>query len=183
MPVYTSMGLKKIWVADANPNDNEMFPAFGDGWTDLGDVYKDTCQLVDDDAEETKHESETSSRKITLNGETTTTVQLSLMDPDMDLLVKYFGGSITGEKGKRHWVRPRKKPYKEFSIIQQPEDGVLFGCPNCVIKPKFEITYSKTGIALVPMTITYQSELHAIEFEKEGFDPTKSSTPAINVTA
>ena len=147
------MGLKKIWIAEANSADTTLFPAYGSDWADLGDVYKDTCQLVDGDPDEVKHESE------------------------------YFGGTITGTAGARHWIRPKKLPYKEFAVLQQPEEGIVIGCPNCVIKPKFEITYSKTGIALVPLVITYQDQLHGIEVA-DGWDPTKAnSTPALNPSA
>ena len=92
------------------------------------------------------------------------------MDPDLELLARYFGGSITGDEGRRKWIRPRKLPYKEWAIWQQPEEGLFIGCPCARILPKFEITYSSTGICLVPMTVQYQAEL----FVDEGLtDPTK----------
>ena len=68
MPILCTMGLKKIYVAPAGTTPGQM-PANGNAWLDLGDVYKDTCQLLDDDVEETLHESETSSKKIYLCGE------------------------------------------------------------------------------------------------------------------
>ena len=52
------------------------------------------------------------------------------------------------------------------------------GCPACIITPKFEITYSKTGIALVPLTIKYLGKQHALEVA-DGWDPTSSSTTAV----
>lgn len=170
MPVYTAMGLKKIYVADAK--EDGTMPAKGTAWKDLGDVYQDTCQLVDSDPETTVHKSETSNRKLTQVGETETTVNLSLMDPDLELLSRYFGGTIDGEKGARKWKRPKKLPYKEWAIWQQPEEGIFVGCANARIIPKFEITYSKTGICLVPMTIQYQAEL---EVDESMDDPTKGS--------
>lgn len=109
MPVYTAMGLKKIYVADAQ--EDGTMPAKGTAWKDLGDVYQDTCQLVDSDPETTVHKSETSNRKLTQVGETETTVNLSLMDPDLELLARYFGGTIDGAKGARKWKRPKKLPY------------------------------------------------------------------------
>ena len=163
MPILSTMGLKKIWIHEAL-SDGSM-PPNGDGWLDMGDVYQDTCQLVDDDPEITEHKSETSNKRITLTGETPTNVQLSLMDPDLEQMARYFGGTITNkdQKGKRRWVRPRKLPYKEWAVWQQPEEGLLMGCPNVRIIPKFEITYSSKGICLVPMTLKYQSELIADE--------------------
>lgn len=170
MPILSTMGLKKIYVAEAL-SDGSM-PAKGSSWLDLGDVYKDTCTLKDDDPETTKHESETSSKKITLVGETVTTVELSLMDPDLELLARYFGGTISGTEGARKWVRPRKLPYKEWAVWQMPEEGFMVGCANARIIPKFEITYSAKGICLVPLTIQYQSEL---QVDESLGDPTEES--------
>lgn len=78
MPILATMGLKKIFIAPAM-TDGSM-PANGNQWLDLGDVYQDTCSLKDDDPEITEHKSETSSKRITLVGETPTNVELSLMD-------------------------------------------------------------------------------------------------------
>nr|DAF67751.1 MAG TPA: hypothetical protein [Caudoviricetes sp.] len=75
MPILSTMGLKKIYVAPALA-DSSM-PANGKDWLDLGDVYQDTCTLKDADPEVTEHKSETSQKKITLTGETETTVELS----------------------------------------------------------------------------------------------------------
>lgn len=171
MPILSTMGLKKIWIADSTSQTD--FPAYGNLWSDLGDVYKDTCKLVDADPSEVNHESETSQKKITLYGENVTTVELSLMDPDLAALAKYFGGTITGEAGARQWIRPKKLPYKEWAIKQQPESGLVIGCPCASIKPKFEITYTATGICLVPMVIKYQAQLQANEVPAN-FDPTQS---------
>lgn len=168
MPILATMGLKKIYITPAS-EDGQM-PAKGEAWIDLGDVYQDTCTLKDDDPEVTEHKSETSSKRITLTGETPTNVELSLMDPDLEQMVRYFGGTITGTAGARKWVRPRKLPYKEWAIWQMPEEGLFVGCANVRIIPKFEITYSAKGICLVPMTIKYQAELQV----DEGMtDPTK----------
>lgn len=164
MPVLATMGLKKIWITEST--GSETMPANGVAWKDLGDVYKDTCTMIDSDGTETKHESETSSKKITMYEPGETSVELTLMDPDLELLAKYFGGTITGEEGKRTWIRPRKIPYAEWAVWQQPEEGLLIGCPNAVVIPKFEITYSAKGICLVPMTIKYQAETHVNEENK-----------------
>lgn len=171
MPILCTMGLKKIYLAPASTTPLTM-PANGNAWLDLGDVYKDTCQLVDDDVEETVHESETSSKKITLCGEYVTSVNLTLMDPDMDLLSRYFGGTITGTKGKRKWWRPRKPEYKEWAIWLMPEEGLFVGCPNVRIIPKFEITYSAKGIALVPMKVKFNDQLVTDEGQT---DPTQTA--------
>lgn len=167
MPVCATMGLKKIYVAPSATSGT--MPANGSSWIDLGDVYKDTCQLVDEDVEETVHESETSSKKITVFGNYVTGVNLSLMDPDLDKLAKLFGGNISGTEGKRKWVRPLKPAFKEWAIKLLPEEGFMVSCSVVSIKPKFEITYSAKGICLVPLTIKFNKEL---EVNEEAKDPT-----------
>lgn len=171
MPILCTMGLKKVYVAPASKTAGEM-PANGAAWLDLGDVYKDTCQLVDDDVEETVHESETSNKKIFLCGEYVTSVNASLMDPDLELLARYFGGTVAGAAGKRKWLRPRKPEYKEWAIWLMPEEGLFVGCPNTRIIPKFEITYSAKGIALVPLKIKFQDQL---VFDEGMTDPTMTA--------
>lgn len=165
------MGLKKVFIAPAATTPGTM-PANGNTWLDLGDVYKDTCQLLDEDIEETVHESETSNKKITLCGEYVTGVQLTLMDPDLPQLARYFGGTITGNNGSRKWWRPRKPEYKEWAMWIMPEEGLFIGCPNTRIIPKFEITYSAKGIALVPLKIKFQDQLTADETQA---DPTQTA--------
>lgn len=161
MPILSTMGLKKIYVAEALANGT--MPGNGEAWLDLGDVYQETCTLKDSDPETTVHKSETSSKKITMVGETDTTVELSLMDPDLELMARYFGGTVQGESGKRKWKRPKKLPYKEWALWIKPEEGLFVGCPTTRIIPKFEITYNSKGICLVPMTIEFQAELEVDE--------------------
>lgn len=163
------MGLKKIYVAPASETAGKM-PDKGSSWIDLGDVYQDTCTLKDDEVETTEHKSETSNKVITLMGDYVTTVELTLMDPDMELMSRYFGGVVSGEKPNRTWLRPRKPSYKEWGIWLQPEEGLFVGCPNVCIIPSFEITYSSKGICLVPMKIKFQDQLTVDETMK---DPTK----------
>lgn len=166
MAIEATMGLKKIYVA-ASTSSTEM-PANGAStWADLGDVYKDTCTLKDTEPDVTEHESETSNKKITITGESSTEVELTLMDPSLELLAKYFGGTIEGSSpGQKKWIRPKKLPYKEFAVWLQPEEGLMIGCPNCRIIPRFEITYSSKGICLVPMKIKFNAELHSKDENK-----------------
>lgn len=171
MPILATMGLKKIYVAPASEDGSSM-PANGESWLDLGDVYQETCTLTDSDPETTVHKSETSNKKITMVGETDTTVELSLMDPDLELLSRYFGGEVSGLEGARKWTRPKKLPYKEFALWIKPEEGLFVGCAVVRIIPKFEITYNSKGICLVPMTIEFQSELLMDEAMD---DPTKAA--------
>lgn len=171
MPINATMGLKKIFVAPAE--DDGSMPANGSSWLDLGDVYQETCSLTDDDIETTTHKSETSSKEIVLAGEYVTGIELSLMDPNLEQLARYFGGTVSGSSGSQTWTRPVKPPYKEWAIWVQPEDGLFVGCANVRIIPKFEITYNSKGICLCPMTISLQAELTMSEAQT---DPTVTTT-------
>lgn len=169
MAILATMGLKKIFIATAS--ENGSMPAKGSSWMDLGDVYKDTCTLKDDDPETTEHKSETSNKVITLVSETVTNVELTLLDPDLTQMSRYFGGTVSGEQGSRKWTRPKKLPYKEWGLWLQPEEGLFVGCANVRIIPKFEINYNSKGVCLVPMTVKFQSEL---EVDEGMADPTKA---------
>lgn len=171
MPVLSTMGLKKIWIHE-KPTAGTM-PVDGEGWVDLGDVYKETCTLKDSDPEITEHKSETSNKVITCVGETETTVELTLMDPSLDLLTKYFGGTADGIEGSKTWKRPKKLPMKEWAVWLQPEDGMRVGCSVARIIPKFEITYSAKGICLVPMTIKFNDELCTSQVKDDPTSPGK----------
>ena len=170
------MGLKKIYVYQLKGSEGGQMPADGELWQDLGDVYKDTCKLIDSDIETVVHKSETSKKKITCTGEYETTVELTLMDPDLDKMAAYFGGKVepgSGGLGKRKWVRPLKPEYKEWAVWLQPEQGLFVGCANVRIIPKFEITYSTKGICLVPLKIEFQQELVFDESKKDPTSPGK----------
>jgi hypothetical protein len=123
-------------------------------------VYKDTCSLVDDDPEETVHESETSKKRIVLYGRTVTKMNLSLMDPDLAQLSRLFGGTIVTDQAttKKSWIKPAKLPYKQWATKVAPEEGLIMNCPDAIIRPKFNITYSAKGICLVEIVVTLNAE-------------------------
>lgn len=156
-----SVGLHQIFVAPITDWANETMPAKNTqsktDWVILGDVYQNTARLADDDATVTAHKSETSKKQIILTEPGDCKLELSLMDPSLDQLQRLFGGTIeqvsVGGQQKPKWTRPRNFQPKGFAYIGVPEDGDCTMCPAVAIVPKFEITYSKTGIMLVPMVI------------------------------
>lgn len=162
-----TIGLHKIYVAPITDLGSTVMPdnntANDTHWVDLGDVYEGTAKLTDDDPEVTTHKSETSAKKITLSDPGDCKLELSLMDPTLEELQRLFGGTIStvtvGGESKQKWTRPRNYQPKSFAYIGIPEDGDSTMCPVVTIVPKFEITYSKTGIMLVPMTIYLQGDV------------------------
>ncbi|MBQ0161077.1 MAG: hypothetical protein KBT28_10735 [Bacteroidales bacterium] len=153
-----SIGVKKIYVSEIADWANTVMPvstSSDEVWKDLGDVYEDTATLEDADPEIVTHKSETSSKKIVTSKAGDCTLTLSLMDPSLDQLQRYFGGTITtGSGGKKSWTRPSNWTPKPFALYIVPEDGDAVMNPCCGITPKFQISYTKNGIMLVPMTIT-----------------------------
>lgn len=156
-----TIGLHKIFVSPITDLAATTMPANNTSsdthWVDLGDVYEDTAKLTDDDPDVTVHKSETSVKKIVVSKPGDCKLELSLMDPSLTELQRLFGGEITnvtvGTDTKQKWTRPRNFQPQSFAYIGIPEDGDCTMCPVVTIVPKFEITYSKTGIMLVPMTI------------------------------
>ncbi|MDR2286216.1 MAG: hypothetical protein LBE04_01880 [Prevotellaceae bacterium] len=165
------VGIKKIFVAEASSSDATQMPAYGTSYSDLGDVYQETASLKDDDPTVTEHKSETSSKKIILSEQGSTNITLSLMDPNLELLASYFGGTISGSSGLRKWTRPRQLPSKNWAVRILAAEGLTVQCPCVKITPKFDITYSSKGIMLVPMTIQCQEQL---TFDESDADPTVS---------
>lgn len=162
-----TIGLNKIFVAEIGSYDNETMPAKNTqtvtNWFDIGDVYQSTAKLTDDDANIVTHKSETSKKKIVLTEPGDCKLELSLMDPSLDELVRIFGGTKVaineGSDTKYKWTRPRNYQGKAFALIAIPEDGDALLNPACIVVPKFEITYSATGIMLCPMTIYLNGEV------------------------
>lgn len=184
-----SIGLHKIFIAPITDWNNSTMPANNTSsttnWVDLGDVYQNTAKLTDDDPSITTHKSETSAKKIVLSEPGDCKLELSLMDPTLTELQRLFGGVITTVviDGQTHykWTRPRNFQPKAFAYIGVPEDGDATTCPAVAIAPKFEITYSKTGIMLVPMTIYLLGD---VSFTPE-YSPTRTplyDAPAFTVS-
>lgn len=128
MPILATMGLKKIYIAPAM-TDGSM-PAKGNQWLDLGDVYQDTCNLKDDSPEITEHKSETSSKVITLVGETPTNVELSLMDPDLELLWYYCW-----RKGQAHLDSSTKIGIQGVGVMDSTGRGLVYRVCQCAYHP------------------------------------------------
>lgn len=146
------------WWKNANAAANTAT----DGWKDLGDVYQDGATLSEDERSKTTHKSLTSSRKITRFGAPgDTKIEAKLMSPDLDEMVRLFGGSIdsTSVSGKKIWTRPINYTAKPMALQILAEDGLTFRTVLAGVAPRFEISYTEDGIMLVPITIEIISEV------------------------
>ncbi|MBQ7143210.1 MAG: hypothetical protein IJR84_09185 [Bacteroidaceae bacterium] len=164
-----TFGLKKIWVkalaSFGSPtigsgfwaNANAAANSAADGWKDLGDVFQNTAKLSEEEQSKETFKSETSTRKIVIYGKPgDATIELELMSPDLDLLARYFGGTVVTDNttNKKSWERPSNFTAKPFAMMVLAENGLMLKCAQVSIAPRLEMDYSETGVFRVPMKIS-----------------------------
>lgn len=167
-----TFGLKKIWVraldAFGTPTIDENFwkntsvAENSSKWLDLGDVFQDTATLTEEEQSKETLRSETSARKIVIYGKAgDVTLELELMSPDLDLMARYFGGTVVTNTStnKKSWQRPANFTAKPFAMMIQAENGLMLKCSQTAIAPRVEMQYTETGILRVPMNISCVDEL------------------------
>lgn len=164
MPVLSTMGIKALLYAPI-ASDPKTMPTTG--WK-KADVYMDTCSFVDKDPTITIHKSETSAKKITQKTKEGSELVLSIMDPSMDELVAFAGGTITGTT---------TKVYKEPATAQDinlafkilPQAGLALNISCAAVSAKKNTTYSSKGITLLDLVVVPTYE---IEYSEDVADPT-----------
>lgn len=184
-----TFGLKKIWTkllpnfgsptvgtgfwsnADADANSAD------DGWKEIGDVFQESAKLSEEEQSKETYRSETSERKITIYGRPgDVSLDLELMSPDLDLMARYFGGTVTtsgsGASAKKSWIRPVNFTARPFAIQVEAENGLMLKCAQCAIAPRLEMEYNEKGILRVPMKI---SLIDSVELDENVISPIYSA--------
>jgi len=169
MPVLSTMGIKALYYAPLNTADPKVMPTTG---YKKVDVYQDTCTFVDKDPTITVHKSETSSKKIIQKTKEGSELKLSVMDPSMDELVAFEGGTkgtTSGTPSKATYKEPATAKNIELAFKVIPEDGVVLNISCAAVSSKKNTTYSSKGITLLELTIepTYE-----IEYSEDTTEPT-----------
>lgn len=167
-----TFGIKKIFVQalsafgtptiSANFWKNTTAAENTTKWVDLGDVFQDTATLSEEEQGKETFKSETSARRITVYGKAgDVTLELELMSPDLDLMARYFGGTVVADSqtNKKSWQRPANFTAKPFAMIVLAENGLTLKCSQVAIAPRVEMQYTETGILRVPMNISCVDEL------------------------
>lgn len=167
-----TFGLKKIFVcalaAFGTPTIGENFwkntsvAENSSKWVDLGDVYQNTAALSEEEQNKEVHKSETSARKITIYGKPgDATIELELMSPDVDLMARYFGGTVVTNSttNKKSWQRPANFTAKPFAMIVLAENGLTLKCSQVAIAPRLAHDYNETGVLRVPMSVSLVDEV------------------------
>lgn len=149
-----TLGLSEILVGEAAPNG--VMPDVSD-MDKIGKTYRDTAKISQDAAEVTEHFEEGNAvpvvRKVSRKAPKLT---FSVMDADIDTLVKYVGGSKVNKTGseKTKWAFDGSETVANRSILVKSEQGLWFEMPNADVEAVINADMSAKGVFLVEFTVT-----------------------------
>lgn len=145
-----TLGLSKILGKVGEPaNATAAFTETG--YTAFGLTYQDTAKMSQEDGEETEFYAEEIDDPVeVMSKEGKTTFAFSIMNPDLTVLKRLFGGDVASNV----WAYPDASAQVEESLIILPRKGLKFSVPRAKIKAKFNGEFSKKGLLLVEVTAT-----------------------------
>lgn len=149
-----TLGLSVILVGTAAPNG--VMPAVS-SMKKIGKAYKDTAKFGQEQSEATEHYEEGNAipvvRKVTKK---VPKFNFSIMDADIDTLVRYVGGTKTAKSSseKTKWAFDGTEIVENCSMLIQTEQGMYFEIPNAAIEATLNADMSAKGIFLVDFVIT-----------------------------
>jgi hypothetical protein len=150
MAELNSYGVKKIEMG-AIAVDGDM----GTVLTDIGTIYKDTCDLQEEDGTATEHYGEQYDDPfLVIEKRGKLTLKFSIVDVTPDNLVKFLGGSVTTVSTKDTWNRPLTVPVIEKSFKVTTQNDVIFEIPRGKVKGKINWKVAGQEVAKVDITVT-----------------------------
>lgn len=168
MPILSTMGIKAFYYAPISETDPKIMPTAG---FKKVDVYMDTCTFVDRDPTITVHKSETSAKKIIQKTKEGSELTLSIMDPSMDELVAFEGGTKSGSDGTATYREPATAKDIKLAFKILPEAGLALNISCATVSAKKNTTYSSKGITLLDLTIEPNYE---VEYSEDVAEPTNT---------
>lgn len=148
MSEIRTLGLESIEIGDV-AGDGGM----GTTLAELGVTYRDTAELVQEDAESTEHFSEEFDEPVeTIDTKGPTTVKWSIIDCTPATLAEVLGGEVTGSGATAKWEAPSTAENIEKSIKITPKVGMPISIPRAKINAKINYKLARTGILLVEIT-------------------------------
>lgn len=145
-----TLGLSQIMVGVAAPGGT-----MPQTLAKLGKAYKDTCKLSQAQSEVTEHfEEGKSSPEVRNKQKKVPVLTFSVMDADVDALVKYIGGVNIGTVGAPKWGFDGSETVSNVAIQVQTEQGLWVDIPNADVEAVINADLSKKGLFLVEFTIT-----------------------------
>lgn len=149
-----TLGLSEILVGTASeagtmPAESEM--------KKIGKTYKDTAKINQEASEVTEHfEEGRATPEVRKKSKKIPKLTFSIMDADIDALVKYVGGTKVEKNGnsKTRWAFDGSEQVDNCSILVKSEQGLYFEIPNADIEAVINADMSAKGIFLVEFTVT-----------------------------
>lgn len=149
-----TLGLAEILVGTASeagtmPEENAM--------AKLGKTYKDTAKFSQEASEVTEHfEEGRAAPEVRKKSKKIPKLTFSIMDADIDALVKYVGGTKVNKSGsaKTRWAFDGSEQVENRAILVKTEQGLYFEMPNADIEAVVNADMSAKGIFLVEFTVT-----------------------------
>ena len=149
-----TLGLAEILVGTAS--EAGTMPAEG-AMTKLGKTYKDSAKFRQEASEVTEHfEEGRAAPEVRKKSRKIPKLTFSIMDADIDALVKYVGGTKVNKSGstKTLWAFDGSELVDNRAILVKTEQGLYFEMPNADIEAVVNADMSAKGIFLVEFTVT-----------------------------
>lgn len=146
--MVVTLGLSKILGKQGEPAKGDFTET---DYKAFGLTYEDTAKMSQEDGEETEFYAEEEDDPIeVIEKAGKTTFNFSIMNPDLEVLKRLFGGEIATDV----WAYPDAVTTVEESLIILPRKGLKFQVPRAKIKAKFNGEFSKKGLLLLEVTAT-----------------------------
>lgn len=148
MATLVTLGLSKILGKVGEPTALNFTET---GYTAFGLTYEDTCKISQEDPEVTEFYAEEEDDPVeTVEKQGKITFTFSIMNPDLPVLKRLFGGEIASDI----WSYPDAVNTVEESIIILPKKGLKFQVPRMKLVAKINGEFSKKGLLLIEVTGT-----------------------------
>lgn len=120
----------------------------------IGKTYKETCKMNQAASDVTEHfEEGKSAPEVRKKSKKMPVITFSIMDPDVEILTNYVGGTNTGGK----WGFNGDESVANKAIRVKSEQGLWVDVPNGDIEAVINADFSAKGITLVDFTVTPMS--------------------------
>ena len=148
MATLVTLGLSKILGKVGEPTVLNFTET---GYMAFGLTYEDTCKMSQEDPEVTEFYAEEEDDPVeTVEKQGKITFTFSIMNPDLPVLKRLFGGEIASDI----WGYPDAVNTVEESIIILPKKGLKFQVPRMKLVAKINGEFSKKGLLLIEVTGT-----------------------------
>ena len=147
--VYT-LGLAKIEMGDM-----EVDGGMGQSLDVVGQTLQGTCNVTQEDPETNDfYAEELDDPVVSISKRGKTSLAFSVMNPDLEVLQKLFGGTITGTGPTEKWNAPAQLPVIEKSVRITPQMGLIWEFPRMKINAKINGQFSRENIFVIEVSGT-----------------------------